>query len=64
MPDNNEKDGRTVRMYDRPEDADKPRPNPMMLVLIVVALLVVALLAAKFLFHVHFGLGHMLHSGS
>ena len=48
-------------MYDRPADADKPARNPMMLVLIVVAVLVAALLLAKFVFGVHFG--HLLPAG-
>jgi len=33
------------------------------LVLIVAVLLLAALLAAKFIFHLHFGLGHLLHAG-
>ena len=54
-----EKDGRTVRMYDRPASADKP---PMMrIVLIIVIALLLALLVAKFFFHVHFG--HLLPAG-
>ena len=48
---------RTVQMYDRPAGAD--RPPVARLVLMAVVLLLVALLAAKFIFHVHFG--HLLH---
>lgn len=50
---------RTVQMYDRPAGADSP---PLARVIgIAVALILVALLVAKFVFHVHFG--HLLHSG-
>ena len=46
-------------MYDRPAGADG---LPMgRLVLILVGVLVAGLLAAKFIFHVHFG--HLLHAG-
>lgn len=50
---------RTVQMYDRPAGAD--RPPVARLVLMAVVLLLVALLAAKFIFHLHFGFGHLLH---
>ena len=58
MPDQ-EPPKRTVQMYDRPASADRPPVGR--LILIVVALLVVALLAARFIFHVHFG--QLLHAG-
>ena len=62
MADDDEQSGRTVRMYDRPADADKPAANPMMRVLLIlVAVLVLALLLAHFVFHVHFR--HLLHTG-
>ena len=61
MADDDNKTGRTVQMYDRPADADKPPVSRLIPVLIVVAVLVVALLLAKFVFHVHFG--QMLHAG-
>lgn len=62
MADDDEQSGRTVRMYDRPADADKPAANPMMRVLLIVAaVLVLALLLAHFVFHVHFR--HLLHAG-
>lgn len=54
-----EKDGRTVRMYDRPAGADKPPLGRMVLIIAIVLLL--ALLAARFVFGVHFG--HLLHAG-
>lgn len=54
MAEDEEKGGHSVRMYDRPADADKPPKNPMIPVLVIVALLVLALLLAKFVFHVHF----------
>lgn len=63
MPDtpDQEPPKRTVQMYDRPASADRP---PMgRLILIVVVLLLAALLAAKFIFHIHFGVGHLLHAG-
>lgn len=50
---------RRVQMYDRPAGADRPPVGR--LVLIAVILLLAALLAAKFIFHVHFG--HLLHAG-
>ena len=46
-------------MYDRPAEAD--RPPVARLVLMVVVLLLVALIAAKFIFHLHFGFGRLLH---
>ena len=62
MADDDEQGGRTVRMYDRPADADKPAANPMMRTLLIVAVvLVLALLLAHFVFHVHFR--HLLHTG-
>lgn len=58
MPDQ-EPPKRTAQMYDRPAGADG---LPMgRLVLILVGVLVAGLLAAKFIFHVHFG--HLLHAG-
>ncbi len=61
MPDtpDQEPPKRTVQMYDRPASADRPPLGR--LILIVVALLLVALLAAKFIFHIHFGLLHAGH---
>jgi hypothetical protein len=53
MPDQ-EPPKRTVQMYDRPAGAD--RPPLARIILIVVVLLLAALLAAKFIFHLHFGL--------
>lgn len=50
---------RTVQMYDRPAGADRPPVGR--LVLIAVVLILAALLAAHFIFHVHFG--HLLHAG-
>ncbi len=64
MPDqapDQEPPKRTVQMYDRPASADRPPVGR--LVLIVAVLLLAALLAAKFIFHLHFGLGHLLHAG-
>ena len=61
MADDDKKTGRHIQMYDRPADADKPPVNRMMPIFIVVAVLVAALLLAKFVFHVHFG--QMLHAG-
>ena len=62
MADDDEQSGRTVRMYDRPADADKPATNPMTrIVLIVAAVLLLALLLAHFVFHVHFR--QLLHTG-
>ena len=58
MPDQ-EPPKRTVQMYDRPASADRPPLGRILL--IAVVLLLVALLAAKFVFHVHFG--HLLHAG-
>ena len=49
---------RTVQMYDRPASADRPPLGR--LVLIVAVLLLAMLLAAKFVFHVHFG--HLIHA--
>ena len=50
---------RSVQMYDRPAGADRP---PIGRILgIVAALLLAALLVAKFVFHVHFG--HLVHAG-
>jgi len=49
--DNDNKGGRAVRMYDRPADADKPKPPIMTIVLIVAIVLVAALLLARFVFH-------------
>jgi hypothetical protein len=46
-------------MYDRPASADRPPLGR--LILIVVVLLLAALLAAKFIFHIHFGLLHAGH---
>ena len=51
MADDNDKGGRSVRMYDRPADADKAKPPTMMIVLIVAIVLVAALLLARFVFH-------------
>ena len=63
MADDDETSGRTVRVYDRPADADKPAANPMTrIVLIVVVVLLLALLLAHFVFHVHFR--HLLHTGA
>jgi hypothetical protein len=45
-------------MYDRPASADRPPLGR--LIMIVVVLLLAALLAARFIFHVHFG--HLLHA--
>lgn len=50
---------RTVQMYDRPAGADRPPLGRILL--IVAALLLVALLAAKFIFHIDFG--QLLHAG-
>ena len=51
MADDDDKGGRTVRMYDRPADADKPKPPIMLIVLIVAIVLVAALVLARFVFH-------------
>ena len=60
MPDQ-EPPKRTVQMYDRPASADRPPLGR--LILIAAVLLLAALLAAKFIFHLHFGFGHLLHAG-
>jgi hypothetical protein len=60
MPDQ-EPPKRTVQMYDRPASADSPAAGPGRLILIAFALIIFALLIAKFVFHIHFG--HLLHAG-
>lgn len=60
MPEgNDDKGGRSVRMYDRPASADRPPTGRI--ALMAAIFLLAALLAAKFIFHVHFGLGHVFH---
>ena len=53
MPDP-EPPKRTVQMYDRPASADRPALPLGRLALIAVVLILVALVAAKFIFHIHF----------
>ncbi len=52
---------RTVQMYDRPANADRPALPIGRIAIVAVVLIVAALVAAKFLFHIDFG--HLLHAG-
>lgn len=60
MPDQ-EPPKRTVQMYDRPASADQPPLQIVKVAAIIGLLLIIAIVAAKFIFHLHFG--HLLHAG-
>ena len=63
MPDTSDQEPpkRTVQMYDRPASADRPPLGRVIVaVLLLAACLLVGLLAARFIFHIH--LGHLLHA--